>query len=147
MLCELDICPFTLPIVLNSDSQSAIDLIERGGLEKRTKHISRRYYFLKDDIVLGNIILSFVRSEDQEADFLTKALSKAKMDNCLIQVQLCDFARKRGLLVDGARHPHDARRTTAKELFKRDRPVQHDRACQYDRPSQRTRSSRSPRRS
>ena len=40
----------------------------------RTKHIAIKYHFIKDQIAAGNIVLQYVPSIDNIADFLTKPL-------------------------------------------------------------------------
>ncbi|KAK2578631.1 hypothetical protein KPH14_003657 [Odynerus spinipes] len=66
------------PIVINSDSTSAINWIQRNNITNRTKHIERKYYFVRDELKKGSIRLSHVSSEDMEADFVTKSLNTIK---------------------------------------------------------------------
>ena len=58
---------------------SALRLLEKGtGSFKRAKHIKVRFFWLKDLIDEGEIILVYVPSEELVADMLTKATTGAK---------------------------------------------------------------------
>ncbi|UYV63539.1 hypothetical protein LAZ67_2004579 [Cordylochernes scorpioides] len=52
-------------------------------ITSRTKHINRKLYFVKDAVEEGTIDLEFVRSDEMEADLLTKSLPKEKLKNCI----------------------------------------------------------------
>ena len=60
------------------DNQSAITLSKNPVHHNRTKHIDTRYHFVRQCVEDKKIEIEFVRSEDQLADILTKALGKAK---------------------------------------------------------------------
>jgi hypothetical protein len=63
------------PVTIMQDNQSAIKLSTKGkSTNRRTKHISLRYFIVKDKIEDGLLRLQYVRSEDMLADFLTKPL-------------------------------------------------------------------------
>ena len=54
-------------------------LLEQGtGSFKRAKHIEVRFFWLKDLIDGGEVILIYVPSEELVADMLTKATTRAK---------------------------------------------------------------------
>ena len=54
-------------------------LLEQGtGSFKRAKHIKVRFFWLKDLIDDGEIVLIYVLSEELVADMLTKATTEAK---------------------------------------------------------------------
>jgi hypothetical protein len=62
--------------VLYQDNQSCI-LLERNGRQsstKRTKHINVRYFFVKDKIASGDVVLRYCQTENMHADFFTKVL-------------------------------------------------------------------------
>ena len=61
---------------LAQDNTSAILLHEKGpqSAGKRMKHLNIRYYFTRDCISHGLLRLNYVKSQDLEADFLTKPL-------------------------------------------------------------------------
>lgn len=63
----------SLPI-LQIDNQSTIKYIKNPMFHARTKHIDQRYKFVQDEFSKGHFELGYVRSEEQRADILTKAL-------------------------------------------------------------------------
>nr|GEU99409.1 ribonuclease H [Tanacetum cinerariifolium] len=62
------------------DSQSAIAILYNLVHHSRTKHISVRYYFIKEHVERGIVELYFVRIEYQLADMFTKALSRERFN-------------------------------------------------------------------
>jgi hypothetical protein len=91
-LCELlsrlyyitELGIFTIqPTVLHSDNQAAITLANGQGNYRRAKHIDIRYRFIRDHLQHGTLELTYIPSEQQLADFLTKALPKAKHYACI----------------------------------------------------------------
>lgn len=61
------------PVTVYEDNQSCIRMAST--LEvKRTKHIDIKYHFVRDCVANDMIRLSYVSTNDQEADMLTKAL-------------------------------------------------------------------------
>ena len=67
------------PTDLFCDNQAAIILTKDAQFRARTKHIQRKYHFIRDDIVAkGQAIVRYVSTEDMIADIFTKALSKDK---------------------------------------------------------------------
>ena len=56
------------------DNKSAISMATNLGYTPRAKHIDLRAHFVRDHVESGNISLEYVPSEDQLADFLTKAI-------------------------------------------------------------------------
>ena len=71
--------------VLSIDNQSSIKLIKNPEFHSRTKHIDKRYHFIRDQYVKGEFEMKFVPSGEQHADIFTKPLgnilfSKAQSD-------------------------------------------------------------------
>ena len=63
------------PITLYQDNKSAITLMEKGrSTSQRTKHISVRYFFVKDRIEANEVKLVYKGTTDMLADFFTKPL-------------------------------------------------------------------------
>lgn len=67
------------PIIIHSDNQSTIKLIENSKFSARTKHIDVRLHFVRDCVYTGKIILEYCPSEDNVADLLTKPLAGVKI--------------------------------------------------------------------
>lgn len=67
------------PTPLNCDNQAAIILTRDPQFRSRTKHIARKYHFVRDDVVgTGKAVLRYVSTHDQVADIFTKALPADK---------------------------------------------------------------------
>ena len=58
------------------DNQACLTLIKNPTFYRRTKHIELKFFFIRDHYDKGEIDVSFVPSEDQRADWLTKPLNK-----------------------------------------------------------------------
>jgi hypothetical protein len=58
------------------DKMSAISMAKNLVFHQRTRHINRKYHFIREALQEGVIDVKFCRSEEQLADILTKALSK-----------------------------------------------------------------------
>ena len=68
--------PPQLPSQLKCDNKAAISISENPVQHDRTKHVEVDRHFIKEKIENSTIELPFVRSEDQLADILTKAVSR-----------------------------------------------------------------------
>ncbi|CAI7799472.1 unnamed protein product [Closterium sp. NIES-53] len=73
--CDLLFSP-TLPM------GSAITIANKPVFVNRTKHISLRYFFVKDAIEKGRMRLVYCPTGDMAADSLTKKLTRQKFDHC-----------------------------------------------------------------
>jgi hypothetical protein len=65
-----------LPIKIKVDNVGAIYLAKNFSLSQNTKHIDIRRHFVREHQEEGTIDATFVRSEDNEADILTKNTSE-----------------------------------------------------------------------
>lgn len=70
----------TGPVVLYIDNRSVIDLAKNPVFRGRSKHIDLHFHFIRECIEKGEIIVKFVRTKEQRADILTKALTTAKFE-------------------------------------------------------------------
>ncbi|CAN0877143.1 Retrovirus-related Pol polyprotein from transposon TNT 1-94 [Linum grandiflorum] len=66
------------PMQLFADNTSAIRIATNPVLHDRTKHIEVHVHYIRQLVAEGLIELSYITSEDQTADLLTKAVSKAR---------------------------------------------------------------------
>lgn len=67
------------PIQLSCDNKAVtIDSAYNPKNHARTKHIDRRHYFIRELVEDGKIVVPYVASADNLADFLTKPLLPAK---------------------------------------------------------------------
>lgn len=64
------------PTVLHIDNQSAMMLVMNSQMHARTKHIDIAYMFIRDAHKNGVIKVSYVPTDRQQADILTKALPR-----------------------------------------------------------------------
>ena len=62
------------------DNQSALSIAENGTLNARTKHIDIRCRFIKEQLELKTIEISYVSTSEQAADVLTKSLGPLKQN-------------------------------------------------------------------
>ena len=67
-----------IKIQLKVDNQSAISLSKNPVYHDRSKHIETRYHFIRECVENGQVVVEHVRTEDQMADILTKALGRVK---------------------------------------------------------------------
>lgn len=74
--CEVDIVNYTLFV----DNMSALRLIKNPEFHQRSKHIDVKYHFIRDLYDKGEIDVQYIKSEEQTADVLTKALPKPRLE-------------------------------------------------------------------
>ncbi|KAG8473064.1 hypothetical protein CXB51_035003 [Gossypium anomalum] len=65
------------------DSQSVIFLTKDQMFHERTKHIDVWYYFVRDIIARGDIVVSKISTHENPADMITKSLPITKFEHCL----------------------------------------------------------------
>ena len=65
-------CRLTIPITIQTDSQSAKALAEGSGYTGGLRHVAVQYHFVRDLYEVGLVEFECIRSEDQLADPLTK---------------------------------------------------------------------------
>lgn len=61
------------------DNQGAIALASNVGYNARTKHIDIRQHFIRENVVNDTISVKYIKTEDQVADMLTKALGNKRL--------------------------------------------------------------------
>ena len=70
--------PIDYAIPLYSDSQSAIYLAENLTFHARNKHVEVQYHFVHEKLLLGDINMQFVNTNNQVVDIFTKGFSSTK---------------------------------------------------------------------
>ena len=73
-MTELDL-HLSQPCKLFCDNKAAISISENPVQHDRTKHVEVDRHFIKENIEAKIVELPFVKSEDQLADILTKAVN------------------------------------------------------------------------
>jgi hypothetical protein len=72
--------------VLYCDNESAVALALDPVHHERTKHIKRRFHFIREVVMRRELLLQFCPSEDQLADVFTKPLSRERF--CRLSEQI-----------------------------------------------------------
>jgi hypothetical protein len=70
--------PLTVP--LGTDAQSAIDTANSAKETGRTRHIARRYHYVRFECASGRAVLFKIEGEANPSDSLTKVLTAQELD-------------------------------------------------------------------
>ena len=57
------------------DPETLVDLAYNPEHHSRSKHIDRRHFYVRELVEMGEIVVPYVRSDDNLADFFTKPLT------------------------------------------------------------------------
>jgi hypothetical protein len=76
----------SLPTPISVDNQSAVLLSRNPEFHSRTKHIALAFHYAREQQQAGVVDVVSCRTEDQEADFLTKALTPKVFLACRAKV-------------------------------------------------------------
>jgi len=76
---------------LYCDNKSAIEIAHNPVQHDRTKHVEIDRHFIKEKIEAGIIVFPFVKSEQQLADMLTKAVTSRTLAGSLDKLGMCDI--------------------------------------------------------
>ena len=74
-----EITESVLEFKLKCDNQGAIAIAKNPVKHQRTKHISIKYHFIRDEISKGNVEVTYIPSEFNIADLFTKPTSSIKL--------------------------------------------------------------------
>ena len=72
----------TQPIVVGSDSESAINLVLNPVYHERSKHIGLKIHYVREQVLKGEVEFIHIPTEYQVADALTKAVPQDKLEYC-----------------------------------------------------------------
>ncbi|GJY43585.1 hypothetical protein Tco_0431798 [Tanacetum coccineum] len=78
------------PIEIFCDNKSAVALTKEPKDHGKSKHIERKYHFVRSKVEEGHVIVKHIRSEDNPADPFTKALAKSRHDEHARSIGLKD---------------------------------------------------------
>ncbi|CAM8975689.1 unnamed protein product [Rhodiola kirilowii] len=68
----------TQPPIILCDNLSATYLSANPVFHHRSKHIKIDYYFVREQVAFGSLVVRHIRAIDQTADFITKAVGNAR---------------------------------------------------------------------
>ena len=80
-------------VVLNMDNKSAMSLCKNPVFHERSKHIDIKYHYIRECVENGQIQIKFVRSEEQMADLLTKALGRGKLQEQRAKIGMVEVTK------------------------------------------------------
>jgi hypothetical protein len=83
--------PQTGPTPLFGDNQSAIRLVKNPEYHKRTKHIDIQYHFIREKFENGDIGISYISTDQQIADIMTKPLPRDKFERLRAQLPMASL--------------------------------------------------------
>jgi hypothetical protein len=82
LMCELQQLRVNAPTVLWTDNKAAIAISSMGQLTGKSKHMDRRCAWLQEMVHRKKMLLQYVPTLEQAADFLTKSLYRPQMEAC-----------------------------------------------------------------
>ena len=80
-----------VPMKLYCDNKSAIDIAHNPVQHDRTKHVEIDRHFIKEKLDNGTIALTYIPTDSQVADVLTKGLPKSKFEHHLSKLGMIDI--------------------------------------------------------
>jgi hypothetical protein len=79
-------------MIINCDNTSAINISKNPVQHSRTKHIDIRHHFLRDLVESEVVYFSFIPTENQLADILTKPLDGSRFESLRKAIGVCDMS-------------------------------------------------------
>jgi hypothetical protein len=79
-----------VPLICLCDNESAIKIACNPCEHSRTKHIDIRHHFLRDHAIMGDIVISHVRTNEQLADIFTKPLDEKRFCELRSELNIID---------------------------------------------------------
>jgi hypothetical protein len=77
-------------IPLLCDNESVINIAYNPCEHSRTKHIDIRHHFLRDNAIKGDIVISYVRTNEQLTDIFTKPLDERRFQELRSELNIID---------------------------------------------------------
>ena len=74
--------------MLHCDSQSAIHLAGNSAYHFRTKHINRKYHFIRALLDEEELVLQKIHTSVNPADMFTKVVTTSKLGLCSVSIGL-----------------------------------------------------------
>ena len=75
---------YNKPLTIGCDNQAAIAVAKGEGTHEAKKHIDLKYHYIQQLVSENKIEVSYIRSENNPADILTKCLTGGPFARCLI---------------------------------------------------------------
>ena len=69
------------PIVINCDDTCAINISKNHFMHSKTKHITIKYHFLRDQVSQKVVRLEYINTKEHIADIFTKPLPKESFEH------------------------------------------------------------------
>jgi hypothetical protein len=76
------------------DNKSAIALAKNPVHHDRSKHIDVKYHSIREHIEKGRVEVAYVRTHDQLADILTKALGRVRFIEMRQKLGVSEFSKE-----------------------------------------------------
>jgi len=73
------------PLIIAEDNKSAIEFAEHPGHHRKTKHIQRRFHYVREQLSEGNIRLKYCQGHDNIADILRNSSTRSYSTNTTIR--------------------------------------------------------------
>ena len=73
------------------DNKSAVNLVNHPMCHGRSKHIERRYQFLRDQVNKGKLEIKHCKTKVQLADIFTKPLKKVRFEELKKGIRMRSF--------------------------------------------------------
>ncbi|GJX42208.1 hypothetical protein Tco_0257198 [Tanacetum coccineum] len=78
------------PIEIFCDNESLVALTKEPKDHRKSKHIERKYHFVRSKVEEGYVIVKHIRPKDNPVDPFTKALAKSRHDELARSIRLKD---------------------------------------------------------
>jgi hypothetical protein len=73
-----------VPVIpIFTDNRASLSLFKHGDVSPATKHIDIIYHAVRDSVLRGHVVFSYISTDQMVADFLTMALPLPKFRFCL----------------------------------------------------------------